>query len=139
MRYFKLQVCESLPYTRHLTQGIDNTYDLFYYLKSITTFKDDPPNTELIQTAKTLIENNWHGVSGFGDCDCLSVAALASLYWVTDKQKYVILTGNYRKSPSHVYVGIKEGSEILPFDLTRDDIGDTRSYKYSQVLPFSYC
>lgn len=134
----KNQVIDSIPYCKNLVKGIDNESQLFDYLKMLITYKRDPKNIELLQSAQTLLSNNnWHGKPGYGDCDCFVILSLACLYCMGYKDLYVIIAGNTTYNPSHVYTGIGQyGNTYTPFDLTENFINDERKYKFKQVLPF---
>jgi hypothetical protein len=130
----KKQAIESIPYCYDLTANIDNPEQLFEYLKTIITYKRDPPGIELLQTAKTLIENNWHGQSGYGDCDCFSILSLACLYCIGENNLFTIVAGQSDKSPSHIYTGFLKHGTFYDFDLTTDYFNVSRPYKYRKIL-----
>lgn len=130
----KNQAIESIPYCYELTSEIDTPEQLFEYLKSITQFHRDPPGIELLQTAKTLFENNYHGIPGAGDCDCFTVLSLASLYSIGKTNLFTIVAGQSEKSPSHIYAGFFENGTFYDFDLTTDYFNLSRPYKYRKIL-----
>ena len=132
----KDQVIESIPFCYQLTSGINSPEQLYENLKFITSYKSDPKNVELIQTAETLINNNWHGVSGQGDCDCLTVLSLACLYCINENNLFLILAGNSIYAPTHVYSGFIKNGSFFDFDLTNDTFNKTRKYKFNQFLKF---
>lgn len=111
-------------------------HDLFYLLKSATTFKHDKPGVEQIQSMQTLFTNNIHGLPGAGDCDCLTVAACASLH-VIGYNCGLVLQGN-GKYATHVlayYVG--PNGKTYPFDLT-ENFNELRPYKKSQFIKINF-
>jgi len=105
---------------------------LFYYLQAITVYQDDPEETELIQDAKNLFENNYWGVPGMGDCDCFTVLAISSLltrgYKITDLE--IVLGGRKPDEPVHIYLRVKGKN----FDLTEPIFNTERNYKYLQTI-----
>ena len=75
-----LQAKRSINYAeRFLPSNIETPKELFTILKHNTTYKHDPVNIELLQSMPSLFEDNYWGYnkSGYGDCDCFSIAALA--------------------------------------------------------------
>lgn len=105
--------------------------DLFYLLKSATKFKHDRPGVEQIQSFQTLMTDNIHGEPGAGDCDCLTVAAVACLH-LLDYPTGIILQGN-GKQPTHVLAFYDKLNSRRPFDLT-EGFNQMRNYKYSQEI-----
>ena len=111
---------------------IDNAQNLYYYLKSVTTYKDDPEDTELIQSPKSLFTKNWYGVPGMGDCDCFSCLSISALLAIGYKPKQIniILVGRKPKEAVHIYVEV----DNMPFDLTNTFFGEIRKYNYFQKI-----
>lgn len=134
LKLLKLQVIDSLPY---VFEFIDKTYsaeNLFRQLKTQLTFKHDPRGVEYIQTMQTLFAVN----NGFGDCDCFSVTALASLYRCGFEPLYVCLAGKSKMQPTHIYVEVYDPKRdlICPFDLTNPIYNYERPYNFKQSIPF---
>lgn len=135
MPWLYRQIRESIPYCKKHFTGFNSPDELFRYLKSMTRFKYDPDDMELLQTAETLFENNWHGQPGLGDCDCFTILAVACL-WVNNFTPYIILAGNGKRQPSHIYAGVLgANNRVDSFDLTEPFFGSRREYKYYQLLP----
>ena len=65
------QVCDSLDYCVNNMPVYKDPVAMFYGLKPLIKYKNDPPGVELLQTVPTLFENNFHGTPGAGDCDAL--------------------------------------------------------------------
>jgi len=109
---------------------------LFYYLQKITVYQDDPEDTELIQDAKNLFENNYWGVPGMGDCDCFTVLGISAL--ITRGFKLddldIVLAGRKPDEPVHIYLKVK--GKI--FDLTEPVFNSARNYKYLQTINVKY-
>lgn len=138
IRQIKKQAIDSIPYCYELTALPFNTLapdELFYYLKGLTTYKKDPPNVELLQSAQTLFEHNKHGLPGYGDCDCFTILSLACLHCIGENNLLLILAGN-TVNPSHVYAGfIDKSNKLKIFDLCQDVYNKEKKYKYYQYLP----
>lgn len=135
LKNLRLQAIESIPYCYQLTDGLNNPQDLFNYLKSITSYEPDPPGIELIHTAKSLFEKNYHGISGAGDCDDLTVLSFASLYCLGIKKQYITLSGNQENVPTHIFISFIESGNLINFDLTQTFYNVTRKYNFCQYLP----
>ncbi len=127
------QARESIPYSYELTDGIRNPEDLFYYLKTLVTYKSDPPGIELIHSVPSLFEDNFHKVPGAGDCDCFTVLSLACLHCLT-VQPYVVLAGNQKEHPTHIYTSGLWKKKYFTFDLTQNWFNQERQYKFRQIL-----
>jgi len=127
------QAKKDVSYIRNkIPPNIDTAENLYYYLKSITSYQDDPPNVELIQSPKSLFEKNWYGIPGRGDCDCFSCLTICALYAMGYPLKLIniILVGREPKIPVHIYIEIEEE----PFDLTNTFFGEIRNYPYFQKI-----
>jgi hypothetical protein len=109
--------------------------ELFFYLKSVTIYRDDPPDVELLQRPKSLFEKNFYGIPGMGDCDCFTILGIASLlalnYELTEID--VILVGRSNKDAVHIYLQVCGEN----FDLTNETFGIARKYPYLQTIPLS--
>ena len=137
----KKQVRASYAFAKEfLPYGINTPRELFDYLKSITTYEPDPDKNEVLQRFQTLVgENNFHGTPGAGDCDCFTIAALASFHALGFKNPVIVLVGRNKKYPCHIYAGLEmPGHKYLPFDLTEGEIGHERYYPYKQIIAFGY-
>lgn len=112
---------------------VTDAEQLFYYLSSVTTYRDDPPNTELLQSPKSLFEKNYWGMPGTGDCDCFSIMSISALvalgYSINSIE--VVLAGNSRNTPKHIYIKVNG----KPFDLTNAFYNYERNYPYLQHIP----
>jgi len=118
---------------KQIPANVDNAQNLYYYLQSVTTYRDDPPQTELIQSPKSLFTKNWYGVSGMGDCDCFSCLTICALVAIgySLKDINIILVGRKPKEAVHIYIEV----EGIPFDLTNTFFGETRGYTFFQKIP----
>jgi len=102
-------------------------------LKDNLTYKNDPPGIELLQSFPSLMNDNYWGVPGAGDCDCFTIAALACAAARNIPARAVIV-GNNSEAPSHIYAQMWDGSRWIDFDLVSSDYGVTKPYKYKQTL-----
>jgi hypothetical protein len=136
LKHFRVQVFDSIPYCIKNIPEFEDPKDLFYYLKKRTKYKSDPKNVELFQSAKTLLENNYHGESGAGDCDCFSCLCLASLICNGWYNVGIVLAGKKKHHATHIYtyVDTPQGRKIL--DLTNPNYNEQRHYNYIQFIPF---
>jgi len=114
---------------------IRNEEQLFYYLSSITSYRDDPPNTELLQSPQSLFKNNYWGLPGTGDCDCFTILLIASLLSMGASRHSIeiVLAGNTRNTPKHIYITYNG----TPMDLTNTYFNYERDYPYLQHIPIS--
>jgi hypothetical protein len=111
---------------------IDNPRDLFYYLKTLVTYKSDPQKIELIHSPKSMLTDNFHGVSGAGDCDDFSMLAISALkaIGIPEGKINIVLTGNKPTTAKHIYLNV----DGTPFDLTNSLYGYQRPYKFQQII-----
>jgi len=133
--FLKLQVFDSLNFAEEfLPKKKLYPYQIFNFLKKRITYKNDVDGIEQLQTMQTLFSlNNVHKNIGFGDCDCFTITALASLYVKNYKDLKVILAGRNKVNPCHIYVKV-DGSN---FDLTEKKFNKARYYPYLQELTFT--
>jgi len=107
-----------------------NPCEIFNYFKKLVTFKYDPKGVELIQNPYTLLENNYHGISGAGDCDCFSTLIIS--YCMAKKIPCsILLFGKSKKSAQHISVDVN-GVNV---DLTNPKCDLIRPYNYYQKIP----
>jgi hypothetical protein len=140
LQSLKIQVEDSLPFIGDfIPDTIQNPEQLFYFLKDLTTYKKDPVKRELLQTVQTLLsKNNWHGVPGQGDCDCFTILALTACKYLGFEPQKVVLVGNSKFSPSHIYSLVYDQSKnrLCSMDLTNPYYDMERPYKFKQTLNF---
>lgn len=139
MRYLFIQVKESLNFADTWLpsniNGADDCEYLFQLLKDSTTFINDPPQTELLQTMQTLFKNNFWNVSGAGDCDCFVITVTACCI-VAGIETRIVLAGRQKGNAVHIYNEVKDDSgKWQPFDLTQDFYKEKRFYPYLQKIP----
>lgn len=110
--------------------------EIFDFLRGEVVYTSDPEGIELLQSMQTLFgTGNKHGIYGAGDCDCFTIAALASLI----AKGYapglkIVLVGRSKVAPVHIYCSVFG----VPFDLTNNKIGKERPYPYQQSLDFRF-
>jgi len=100
--------------------------------KTNLIYENDKNNIEQIQSVGTLFENNIHGRSGMGDCDCFTVfgiAMLAANGYDIDNTK-IILQGNKPGAPSHIFLSYEDKF----FDFTEPLYNSNRNYKFYQIV-----
>jgi hypothetical protein len=139
LNHILIQAKESVNYCRDLIpEFITTPEQLFYFLKTIVIYKNDPKGVELLQTAQTLFENNYHGIPGMGDCDCFTILSLACFKALNFKKYGIILVGKSSKIPTHIYCFVVYQKKPYIFDLTNDLFNYERPYKYKQVLGIKF-
>lgn len=129
----KNQAVESIPFCYEITEGISSPEQLFYFLKTLVTYKNDPPGIELVHTVESLFEKNFHGEPGSGDCDDFTVLSLACLYTL-GITPFIVLSGNQKDHPTHIYVTFLKDGNYFVFDLTQTYFNQERKYKFNQIL-----
>lgn len=134
LQSLKLQVRDSLPYiSQYVPKSIKTPEELFYHLKDITTYRNDPKNVELLQTVQTLMSRD-----GKGDCDCFTILVLTSCIYLGFAPQQVVLVGKSKVSPSHIYSLVYDRSRkrMCSMDLTNPIYDTQRNYPYKQILDF---
>lgn len=136
LKLFRQQVIESIPYALEEFPPFSTPEAAFNYLKARTTYKKDPRTRELFQCLPTLMENNFHGIVGAGDCDCFTIAALAVLA-ANGFETGIVLAGRKPApfNPVHIYAYVMDNGERKIFDLTNASYGYERFYPYKQSIP----
>ena len=137
--HLKLQVKHSLPFARIVVPEFSHPEELFDWLKKRVTYKNDPPSTELLQSMQTLLSGNYWGIKGAGDCDCFTIATLASAIVNGWDDLYIVLVGRQKSHPVHIYSVIYWKGERMVIDLTNKNFNQERdSYKYFQEIPVNW-
>lgn len=138
----KAQTIASIPAAYSL--GIKGTPEqIFYRLKSMVVYQNDPEGNELLQQTATLLNlngNNYHGIDGAGDCDCFTITALAVLRCAGYKNLFITLAGyGFSTPPVHIFANVymANKNKIYTFDLTQDNFNTSRHYPYFQRLPIT--
>lgn len=123
------QIADSIPFAQTWLPGGSMTpSQLFWLLRQNTTYKNDPPGIELLQSMPSLFEDNYWGIPGAGDCDCFTITAAACCI---DKHIpcRLAIVGN-GKLPTHIYLEVKDNGSWVPFDLVNPNYGEVKKYKY---------
>lgn len=136
LRLFRGQVSEGLEYAKQEMPPLDTPEKVFNWLKLRTRYKHDPKNTELFQTLPTLLDNNFHGITGAGDCDCFTIAALSTLIANGFTDCGIVLVGRNRFQPVHIYAYVNDNGKRYHLDLTNKYFDQTRFYPYAQYIPY---
>jgi len=137
--HLKLQVKHSLPFASIVVPEFSHPRELFDWLKKRVTYKNDPPETELLQSMQTLLSGNFWGIKGAGDCDCFTIATLASAIVNGWDNLYIVLVGRQKSHPVHIYTVIYWGGKRYVIDLTNKEFNQERdSYKYFQEVPVNW-
>ena len=118
---------------KHLPARITTPQELFYFLHSLVTYKNDPDNNELLQSPKSLFQKNYHGIPGAGDCDCFTILTISAAKALHFKNIEIVLAGRNNKEAVHIWTKIAGKN----FDLTCAFFGESRKYAYLQTIPLS--
>jgi len=136
MRHIRLQIEESRNFARSFVPRCKTPADVFFYLKPYLKYKRDPRGTELLQSFPTLINNNYYGISGAGDCDCFTIAAVAACMaqrW-PGAEVWIKLAGRNKQYPVHIWSGVDYKGQSHALDLTNPIPNYERKYPYIQKL-----
>jgi hypothetical protein len=138
LRHIRLQVKEGKNWADDNIPYFISPTELYHWLRIRTTYKNDPDGIELLQSAPTLFDNNFHGIPGAGDCDCFTIATLTAL----NKQKFngrpwIKLAGRTTSYPVHIWGGIDHKGEEIALDLTNRRPFEERKYKHIQKIYFN--
>jgi len=126
LRIQSCQSCSQFSEDQDCSQ-INSAEDLWNNLKPRITYCKDPKGVELFQTYETLFYNNFHGRSGYGDCDCFVISTLGAAAACGLPAK-VVLAGRDKKNPVHIWTEVQG----IPFDLTNPTLGSARPYPFIQ-------
>ena len=138
LKHIKIQIQDSIPYAKKNIPQLSTPEQCFKWLKYRITYKNDPSNIELLQTLPTLLNNNYHGISGAGDCDCFTIAICSILIANGFDNIKICLVGRKKTMPVHIYVCIYDKGERKVLDLTNPKPKNERSYPYIQELPLNW-
>jgi hypothetical protein len=133
LKQMSRQVAYSLDYADKFLPRDTTPLEIWSILKPNLTYKNDPPGIELLQSFPSLMEDNYWGTTGMGDCDCFTIAAMACAYSRNIPVRAVVV-GNDKTAPSHIYCQMWDGSRWVDFDLVNSDYGFTKPYKHKQIL-----
>ena len=137
LNHIRLKVQESIPFCSAFVPNSNSPENLFLWMKPFLTYRKDPDGIELLQSAETLIKNNYWGVSGMGDCDCFSIFCISACMvqgW-KGKKIWIKLAGRNKTSPVHIWSGVDINGKEYAMDLTNNVPNFERpDYQYIQKL-----
>lgn len=129
------QVCDSLQYCANEMPIYPDPRSMFYGLKQLIRYHNDPPGVELLQSVPTLFEKNYWGMPGAGDCDCFSILVLSMCVVHGWNNQRIVLCGRSTIAPVHIFTQLKVDGEWKTLDLTRPLYNTHKPYKFYQHLP----
>jgi len=128
------QVCDSLEYCANEMPVYDNPLQMYYGLLPLVKYKNDPPGIELLQSVPTLFDNNYWGISGAGDCDCMSILVLSMCAVHGWSRQRIVLCGRTKSYPVHIFTEVFYKGKWHTMDLTRKLYNTHKEYKFYQLL-----
>lgn len=135
MRGIRTQVIDSIDYVKNNLPRYRNPEQMFNNLKQMIVYKNDPPGVELLQSVPTLLQNNYWGIPGAGDCDCFSILVLTCCLVNGWNDQEIILAGRSKLAPVHIWTRVKYNGRWFDMDLTQPYVNSVRNYKFTQTLP----
>jgi len=134
-KWLRIQILEGIPWACDNLPAFETPQQMFDWFKMRTKFHKDPPNTEMFQTLPTLMENNYWGSPGLGDCDCFSIA-LATAMSCANWDNYITIVSKNKRYPVHIYNEVEWDGDRYIMDLTNPYFDQERKqYKYYQTIP----
>ena len=127
------QIEESLDFAEDFVPANCTPKELFWILRQNTTYRNDPPGVELLQSMPSMFEDNYWGIPGAGDCDCFTITAVACCVAAGIPCRIVIV-GNSSAAPSHVYCEVLDEGKWVPFDLVNPYYGETKNYTNKKII-----
>lgn len=138
LKLMRNQIIEGIPYAQEHCPTLNSPEKVFNWLKIRTVYEHDPKNIELFQTLPTLLENNFHGQTGKGDCDCFTISALTLLLANGFHNSGIVLVGRSPFNPVHIYAyTIDKNNKTIYLDLTNKVFNYERNYPYKQHIKFN--
>jgi len=133
LKALRQQIIDSLNYCHSKNFYFRSPREMYYFFLPQIQYKNDPAGIELLQTAQTLFENNYHNIPGAGDCDCFTclVCAVAAL---NNWKQRIVLCGNTKKGAVHIFSQIYFDGNWQTCDLTARLFNTHKKYKYYQFL-----
>lgn len=128
LKMMAVQIHDSLDYADKFLPQNTSVDEIWRILKDNLIYKHDPPGIELLQSFPSLMEDNYWGVPGAGDCDCFTIAAISCAV-VRGFPARAVVVGNTKEAPTHIYAELWDGSKWVIFDLVAPTLGDTKRYK----------
>jgi hypothetical protein len=134
MRGIRTQVVDSLEYCVNKMPTFQDPEQMFNTLRNLVTYKNDPEGIELLQSVPTLMEQNFWGISGAGDCDCFSILILSMCCAHNWNDQEIVLAGRNKVAPVHIWTRVKFKGSWYDMDLTQKYFNTCREYKFKQFL-----
>jgi hypothetical protein len=134
LKALRQQVIDSLNYCSEQNFYYDSPRQMYYNLLQKVKYKNDPPGTELIQTVPTLLDKNFYGYSGQGDCDCFTVLTL-SVGAINNWKQRVVLCGRKKNNAVHIFSQVYWNGDWHTVDLTARMYNTHKKYNFYQFLP----
>jgi hypothetical protein len=128
------QVIDSLHFCVNEMPSFNDPTEMFDSLRTMTTYKNDPPGIELLQTVPTLFDANYWGVPGAGDCDCFTILTLSMCLSQGWNDNQIVLVGRTPKNAVHIYSATIYKGKRYTLDLTNPYVNIERHYPYKQIL-----
>ena len=136
LRHIRYQVEDSRNFAKNFVPKFNNPIEFFFWLKPYLNYQLDPDGTELLQSFQTLINKNYYGQSGRGDCDCFTIAQLSAC--IEQKWKeceiWIKLCGRNKTHARHIYGGVDFKGKEIALDFTNKLPGVERFYPYVQKI-----
>lgn len=133
------QSIESIPYCQKKWGENNSIKNIWTIGKMNLRYKNDKKGVEQIQSAGTLFENNIHGISGAGDCDCFTVFTIAMLLanGYQEKNILIVLQGRKKNQAVHIFTAVKdpETNKLIYIDFTEPHFNTKRKYPFIQFVP----
>lgn len=134
MKGIHRQVVDSCGYYCERMPFYDNPEQMYNNLLTMVVYKNDPPNIELLQSVPTLMEKNYWGIPGAGDCDCFSILVLTACICHKWMKQRIVLAGRSKIAPVHIWTEVFFNGKWHAMDLTQKAFNTTRPYKFKQYL-----
>ena len=134
MKAMREQIIFSYDYCANNMPSYNNPEQLYNNILPYLTYKNDPEGIELLQSAPTLFENNYWGISGAGDCDCFVILICAMCAVNKIGKQRIVLAGRSKQAPVHIWSEIYFNNKWVAMDMTQKLFNSTRPYKYIQYL-----
>lgn len=128
-----VQVRDSIDFANDFLPARTTSLEIWSILKDNLIYKNDPPGIELLQSFPSLMNDNYWGIPGAGDCDCMTIAALSCAKARKIPARAVIV-GNSSQAPTHIYCQLFDGVQFIDFDLVSSHYGTTKAYKNKQII-----
>jgi len=136
LSYIRLQVEESIPFAAGYCPQSSDPVSLFHWMKPRLKYRKDPPGVELLQSFPTLMNNNYYGSPGTGDCDCFTIAMIAACAvqnW-PGSRIWIKLSGRNKLTAVHIWSGVDYKGKEIALDLTNPIPTYERDYQYIQKI-----